>query len=326
MALVSPLETVNAQELLLQPFDSPLFIVEDLIPTGLHLFVGAPKVGKSWWVLDLGLHVSKGEPFWGYATVACDVLYLCLEDTLVRVQQRLFRLTDEANEHFHFATSANKLADGLVAQMEAFVERVPSTKLIILDTFQMIRKPTRDNPYAADYNDLSELKGFADRNRLALLVIHHTRKADDSDVFNTVSGTTGITGSADSTFVLTKPTRHNNAARLCVTGRDIEYQEFKLRFTDCRWRLEEKTSAEELEERDVPASVLAVLGHMTGTGEWRGTASELAAASGVDDVTPSVLSKYLNEHRHFLNSRGIDYSRVHTNERRLVVLKAIEPS
>ena len=72
-------------------------------------------------------------------------------------------------------------------------------KLVIVDTFQMVRKPSRDSAYAADYADLTPLKRLADANGIAVVVVHHARKMGDADVFNTVSGTTGITGCADST-------------------------------------------------------------------------------------------------------------------------------
>ena len=50
---------------------------------------GAPKVGKSWLVLWLANQVSKGEPVWGLKTEKCGVLYISLEDTFQRMQQRL---------------------------------------------------------------------------------------------------------------------------------------------------------------------------------------------------------------------------------------------
>ena len=66
--------------------------------------------------------------------------------------------------------------------------------------------------------------------------VHHIRKQNDSDVFNKVSGTTGLTGSADATFVLEKEKRASDTAKLYVTGRDTPYQEYTLRFRDCRLR------------------------------------------------------------------------------------------
>ena len=55
------------------------FIIEDILPIGLHIFCGAPKVGKSWLMLDICIRVSKGEEIWNLKTNKCDVLYLALE-------------------------------------------------------------------------------------------------------------------------------------------------------------------------------------------------------------------------------------------------------
>ncbi len=105
---------------------------------------------------------------------------------------------------------------------------------------------SKDNAYASDYGDISLIKDFADRHSLAVIVVHHIRKQNDSDVFNKVSGTTGLTGSADATFVLQQESRASNAAKLYVTGRDTPYQEFTLRFRDCNWELVERKEQEQL--------------------------------------------------------------------------------
>ena len=89
------LQTVNADTLLYEPLEKPSFVVDGLIPTGLILFCGSQKIGKSWLMLKLCLCVSQGIPLWDMPTREGDVLYLCLEDTFCRIQDRLFRLTDE---------------------------------------------------------------------------------------------------------------------------------------------------------------------------------------------------------------------------------------
>lgn len=67
-------ETRTAQWLLENPLEQPGWVVDDLIPCGLTLFAGDPKIGKSWLGLDLALHVASGEPFWGFATAKGTVL------------------------------------------------------------------------------------------------------------------------------------------------------------------------------------------------------------------------------------------------------------
>ncbi|MEY8327060.1 AAA family ATPase [Lachnospiraceae bacterium 54-11] len=303
------LQTVNADTLLYEPLEKPSFVVGGLIPTGLTLFCGSQKIGKSWLMLKLCLCVSQGIPLWDMPTQEGDVLYLCLEDTFCRIQDRLFRLTDEASGRLHFAVASDKLSDGLIVQLEDYLKEYPDSRLIVIDTLQKVRTASKDNAYASDYGDISLIKDFADRHSLAVIVVHHIRKQNDSDVFNKVSGTTGLTGSADATFVLQQESRASNAAKLYVTGRDTPYQEFTLRFRDCSWELVERKEQEQLAKEAIPDVLFRLVDFMQGREEWTGTATELLEAMGETGTPPNIMTKRLNEYRAgFLSENNICYS------------------
>ena len=303
------LQTVNADTLLYEPLEKPSFVVDGLIPTGLTLFCGSQKIGKSWLMLKLCLCVSQGIPLWDMPTQEGDVLYLCLEDTFCRIQDRLFRLTDEASGRLHFAVASDKLSDGLIVQLEDYLKEYPDSRLIVIDTLQKVRTASKDNAYASDYGDISLIKDFADRHSLAVIVVHHIRKQNDSDVFNKVSGTTGLTGSADATFVLQQESRASNAAKLYVTGRDTPYQEFTLRFRDCSWELVERKEQEQLAKEAIPDVLFRLVDFMQGREEWTGTATELLEAMGETGTPPNIMTKRLNEYRAgFLSENNICYS------------------
>ena len=302
------LQTVNADMLLYEPLEKPSFVVDGLIPTGLILFCGSQKIGKSWLMLKLCLCVSQGIPLWDMPTREGNVLYLCLEDTFCRIQDRLFRLTDEASGRLHFAVASDKLSDGLIVQLEDYLKEYPDSRLIVIDTLQKIRTASKDNAYASDYGDISLIKDFADRHSLAVVVVHHIRKQNDSDVFNKVSGTTGLTGSADATFVLEQENRVSNAAKLYVTGRDTPYQEFTLRFCDCSWELVERKGQEQLAKETMPDVLFRLVDFMQGREEWTGTATELLEQMGETGTPPNIMTKRLNEYRaSFLNENNIRY-------------------
>ena len=109
------LKIINADNLLYTSLSESEFIIEEILPVGLHIFCGAPKVGKSWLMLDLCIKVSKGEELWSLKTKQCDVLYLALEDTYQRLQKRLFKLTDEIGSNFHIAIESNKITSSLTS-------------------------------------------------------------------------------------------------------------------------------------------------------------------------------------------------------------------
>ena len=248
---------MDAETLLSTPLPKTLFVVEGLISQGVTLLCGAGKIGKSWLMLWLGLQVSQGLPVWNLASCRCDVLYLCLEDTFARIQNRLYRLTENAPGNLRFAVMGDQIGSGLEQQITDYLAEYPATKLIIIDTLQKVRRTDgtdgRSGMYGSDYNDISALKTIADRKNIAIVLVHHLRKMKDTrDPFNQVSGTTGITGAVDAALMLSKDERSADTAVLLATGRDIEYQQLILRFDGCRWNLVERKSSEELHHDEVP--------------------------------------------------------------------------
>ena len=133
------LQTIDADTLQSTAYEPVSFVVDDLLPQGLHLLAGAPKIGKSWLALWLCLCAAQGKPLWTFATRPCEVLYLCLEDSFQRIQSRLFDLTEDAPPTLHFAVMSQQLHNGLVEQIEQFLKEHPQTRLIVIDTLQRIR-------------------------------------------------------------------------------------------------------------------------------------------------------------------------------------------
>ena len=326
------LQSITAQELLLKPMKPRSWIIQDFLPTGETVLAGTPKVGKSWLVFDLALCVSKGEPFFGHETNEAGVLYLCLEDTYNRVQQRLFLLTETANDNLHFVRSSEGLQSGLLDQLEMFVSRFPETRLIIVDTLQMIRgngSADNSNSYASDYSDMRSIKQFADEKDIALVLVHHTRKMRDPfNVFNDVSGTNGIMGSADETMILWKSNFFDDKATLSITGRDVSLAEYKLLLKDFRWTLVEVSGRDAIEERATPDAVLSVLEFMKNKeGGWEGTAGQLLTEAGLSEsqIKGNILSKQLNQYSAFLASRGLVYDTHRTSNARIITLTKTAP-
>jgi len=317
------LTTITGEELMSQPLTQIPFIIQSLLPTGLHILAGAPKVGKSWLALWLCLQVANGEPVWTFAAEKRKTLYLCLEDSENRIQNRLFDITEDAPTNIHFAVCAGQIGDGLEAQIENFVAEHPETGLIVIDTLQKVRRVSYDNAYASDYRDIGALKALADKLGIAILLVHHLRKQHDDDPLNMVSGTTGLTGAVDSSFVLTKHKRSSNRAILVCDGRDIEYHELELEFDgDAHlWRL--ISDSVETPEMLLDDTVSLVCGYLKEHGSFKGRLSELAdeIAKQTGTVTaPNQMSRRLNQHQDELQSVGITYRNYHSNGKRMVEL------
>lgn len=230
--------TIDGETLMSQPLTPLNFVVDTLLSQGLHILAGSPKVGKSWLALWLAVMVAKGDPVWGMGVKQGTTLYLCLEDSTLRIQNRLFEITEDAPASVHFTTNSDTLGKGLEEQLRAFLSEHPDTVLVINDTLQMIRGTGYDNTYANDYRDLSALKRIADAHGIAILLVHHLRKELADDVFSRISGTTAISGAVDSSFTLVEDKRGSGKAKLSCIGRDIEYRELTLeRNTENVWEL-----------------------------------------------------------------------------------------
>ncbi len=317
-----PLITVDGRTLMDRPLEPPNFVVDTLISQGLHILAGSPKVGKSWLALWLAVTVAKGEPVWNMTTKQGTTLYLCLEDSVLRIQNRLFEITEDAPSSVHFCTECDLIGQGLEEQVDAFVAAHPDTVLVIIDTLQMVR-PARDATYANDYRDLSALKRIADARGIAILLIHHLRKESADDVFNRISGTTAISGAVDSSFTLVEERRGSGRAKLSCIGRDIEYRELTLeRNGENVWELvsDSRTQPELLGDRIV--YLLSELMH--DQTEFIGTPTELSERIdpvGVERISPKKVSRQIVQNLDALSKIGISVVVRRSNGKRVIELR-----
>ncbi|MDQ1274861.1 MAG: IclR helix-turn-helix protein [Euryarchaeota archaeon] len=211
------------------------WIVVKIIPQGLVILAGKPKVGKSWLILHIALSVALGGVALGSAKVEKGVvLYLALEDTERRLKDRGNKLLsgELPPDNFYYCTNDWGRLPEAGIRIEKFLDEHKDTRLVVVDTLQKIRAPSKKGAgvYEQDYEAISELKTIADKYNVAIVVVHHQRKATSDDVFDTISGSLGITGSADTIAILRKEARTKADGILHVTGRDIEESELALNF------------------------------------------------------------------------------------------------
>ena len=224
------LPTVSMNDLYENVYQSRPPVIDGLLYAGTYLFVGAPKVGKSFLMAQLAYHVSAGLPLWGYSVHQGTVLYLALEDDHRRLQERMYRMFGtEGTSSLRFAIYAKQLGGGLEEQLKKFVREHADTRLIIIDTLQKIREAGGEKySYGNDYDIIGKLKRFADESGVCLLLVHHTRKQQADDKFDMISGTNGLLGAADGAFLLQKEKRTDSTATLEISGRDQQDQRLYL--------------------------------------------------------------------------------------------------
>lgn len=323
--MAEDLKIIDADTLLSMPMKKIRYIIEKLLPEGISILCGAPKIGKSWLMLWTCLQVAEGKPIWGMETHQCDVLYLCLEDPFHRIQDRLYSLTESAPDNLYFAVTSGQLGNGLQKQIHTHMQNYPETGLIVIDTLQKVRNAEKASSlmYASDYDDITALKKIADKYGIAIVVVHHLRKMPDGkDPFNQISGTTGITGAVDSAFVITKASRSDETALLTASGRDIEHQQLTIRFENKVWKLENHKGQSELRQEEIPMLLYKIVNFVRKKGEWTGTASQLLTVLGDTETSPIALTRILSRfYYEVLQPNQVEYTTKRTAQERLIMLK-----
>ena len=234
--------SISAKELSIMELPKPHIIVKNLISQGFVIIAGQPKLGKSWLALDLCYCICNGYPFLGFETIKSACFYLALEDSFSRLKERMEKLLDGKDfpENLHLAIKCEPLNEGLIDELEQKLKEYPDIKLIVIDTLQKVRgvQGKNQNPYDYDYKEIGKLKDFADKHKICILAIHHLRKMKDhSDPFNNISGTTGITGAADTSIVLYKDNFKDSNAIFVTESRDFESIQKTLIFDHYKWNV-----------------------------------------------------------------------------------------
>ena len=232
---IPTVRSISAKDLMTMDLPEPKWIIPGIVVDGLTFLVGKPKHGKSIAVLNIALAVASG----GKALGAIDLeqgtaIYLALEDVPRRLKSRIQKMLVDgpAPENLMLYTQWPRMGEGGLARLEEEIAKYSNIRLVIIDTLQMIKphNTNRKSVYEHDYEAVAAIKKrIADRFNIAVLLVHHLRKSTADDVFDTVSGSLGLTGAADSTMILERITGQADAV-LHVTGRDVESKEFALSF------------------------------------------------------------------------------------------------
>ncbi len=248
-------KTISAADLYEMEVVPPTWIIPGLLPAGLTILAGKPKAGKSWLALDLAIAAASGGALFDAMDCEhpCDVLYLALEDTDYRLKDRMKRLLcgDKPPSRLHFSTEWPASDQGGLDHLAEWVKDQQGAGMIIIDTLQKIRPATKKNSglYESDYAALVPLKKLADEYKIAVVLVHHVRKAKANDPQETISGSYGLTGASDTNIVLQRDTSTSNAS-LYLVGRDVGEANYSLMFDKDlgRWQL--------LGECELPATQL----------------------------------------------------------------------
>jgi AAA domain/Winged helix-turn-helix DNA-binding len=272
----------TAKELLSMDLPEPTWGVPGLIPAGVTLLAGPPKIGKSWMGLGISVAVATGGKALGKVEVdPGDVLYLALEDTARRLKSRLRMMLprdDPGPETLTLAIECPPLPQGGDERIAAWLDQHPNARLVVVDVFGRLRGTVPANPsYQLDYESVARFKALADRYGVAIVLVHHTRKQEAEDFVDAVSGTAGLGAAADAVLVLRR-VRGKADAVLHITGRDLEEATHALTFARHlgTWELLEG-SVDQYTHADTRQKIVSYISENEGV-----TPKQIADATGLD--------------------------------------------
>ena len=222
----------TAAELMKLELPPPQWLIEGLLPEGLTVLSGAPKIGKSWLSLQIALSITTASPLFGRAPASeKSVLLLALEDNKRRLQDRISKCGLTPSENFCLTT---EWQDG-VSGLKQFLLDNRNIKLCIIDTLAVFL-PSQEakgrNAYDADVTRMRELHNLRRDTGTSLLMIHHDKQGEDSDWASKMNGSSGVIGTADTLIRLSVQKRGSKQAKLQVTGRDVADLELNLKLDD----------------------------------------------------------------------------------------------
>ena len=221
----------NAADLMQRHFEPTTWIIDEILPAGVTILSGDPKVGKSFLSLQFAFSVATGCALWEgrKPEKRGRSLYLALEDNDKRMQRRISGLKLERGAFnvdmgsFDYATEWSRSEAG-VEEIRAYLAAHPDCRLVIIDTIAAWRDvdPGRKSAYQHDYAVGEMLRPLVREFDVAVVLVTHNRKQGSDDSMQKISGTQGLLGSVDGALILEKASRGKGHAILVVNGRDIE--------------------------------------------------------------------------------------------------------
>lgn len=274
-----PMAYVSAETILKKDYPPLSWIVEGLIPEGFTVLAGRQKLGKSTLALHIGRSVALGKPLFGRPVEKPgSVLYFDLENGEARIQRRLLEAgdRDEVPHGLTFGMEAPKVNNGFVEELDQWQSESPDLRLVVIDVLQRVKPSGRTNlnAYENDYAIWSPLQTWSRRKKVAVLGLHHTRKAMSLDPLESLSGSNGLPSCADTCLLMDMMGERRS---LYVRGRDVDEASYLLE------KCGNELLLSPLEAQDEPAGTTRTIEQFLKELSRAASAREIQAGTGIPD-------------------------------------------
>ncbi|MEW6215669.1 MAG: AAA family ATPase, partial [Nitrospirota bacterium] len=234
---VTPLKDYQLEDFLKIKYPKVKYLIQDILPEGLSILAGAPKIGKTFFALNMALSIASGTKTLGILqTEKTGVAYFALDEKDQFVQEKINSIIQAQGlthipDNFRLIFDINKMSEGGYEQITSYLDEHPDIKLLIIDTMGRIRKPAKlGNAYEQDVESIGQIQSICNKKNVSILLIHHLKKGRHEDYIENLSGSMGISGTVDTILHLDRG-RGEQEGNLKVTGRLIkEEQDLAIKF------------------------------------------------------------------------------------------------
>jgi len=103
---------------------------------------------------------------------------------------KLIGITQDWPKRLSFRCEMPRLSVGGLDVIRDWIASQPNPRLVVIDTLAMVRSPKKqdESTYDSDYAAVLELRKLANETGVAIVVVHHLRKADSDDAFDKGAG------------------------------------------------------------------------------------------------------------------------------------------
>jgi hypothetical protein len=211
---------LSEPELRAMQFPAAKWLIEDELPAGYTIMMGAPKTGKTALLLPMAQQLADA----GYR-----VMYLALDDSPRRMQERSIKADPErSRDNLWFCFWAPQNVGDAFDTLETWLVHA-ATKgrpfdFVVVDTYGVFvgARPSGGSVFSEDYLIGQRFKRLYEKCGASVFVSHHTRKGNESDDFlDMMNGSGGIAASADAIWYIRR-TRGSRDGVLKMTSNDGE--------------------------------------------------------------------------------------------------------
>jgi hypothetical protein len=283
--------------------------IPDLLPQGLVVLAGAPKMGKSFLAQQLSCSIATGGLAMSkFPTIQGSILHLALEDPLARFRKRMQDQQKPGEPSPNkFGVFANQFPEGKegITEIRRWCDQAINPRMVVIDTLVRFNGDTESKGnqtlYTSESQAMAQFHNIARDYKIAVVVVHHLRKADAGDPMNQVSGSAGITGPADLVWVFSRKSRETMKAKLQAMGKDLSDATYNLSW-DVKYS---QWICEEYENTEQMMSVHGLVKEFfANCGNRKVTANELADSIGKSRSHVAKALKELADDEFLLRSQG----------------------